>query len=62
VALAPGTRLGAYEILTLIGEGGIGEVYRRRNDLEMRRDSQCHVVNIRIYPETSALSRRQTEA
>ena len=28
MALAPGTRLGAYEIVTLIGRGGMGEVYR----------------------------------
>lgn len=26
--LAPGTRLGAYEVVGLIGAGGMGEVYR----------------------------------
>jgi serine/threonine protein kinase len=26
--LAPGTKLGPYEILSLIGVGGMGEVYR----------------------------------
>ncbi len=26
--LTPGTRLGPYEIIAQIGEGGIGEVYR----------------------------------
>jgi serine/threonine protein kinase len=46
--LAPGSRLGAYEITTLIGSGGMGEVYRA-HDATLKRD-----VALKVLPETFA--------
>jgi serine/threonine protein kinase len=35
--LSAGARLGAYEVTALIGEGGMGQVYRAR-DTKLNRD------------------------
>ena len=48
MALTPGTRLGVYEIIAPIGEGGMGQVYRAR-DTKLNRD-----VAIKILPEAFA--------
>jgi serine/threonine protein kinase len=38
MSLSPGTRLGSHEILSAIGAGGMGEVYRAR-DTKLNRAS-----------------------
>src|ERR1700738_5098745 len=44
MALSVGERLGPYEILALIGKGGMGEVYRAR-DPRLNRDVSSKVSN-----------------
>src|SRR5271169_180969 len=61
MALAPGTRLGSYEVTAPIGAGGMGEVYQA-HDTKLGRD-----VAIKVLPEAFAhdperLSRFQREA
>ena len=46
--LPPGARLGPYEILSLVGAGGMGEVYKAR-DTRLDR-----TVAIKILPDTLA--------
>ena len=48
MGLAPGTRLGVYEIVGSIGAGGMGEVYRAR-DSRLGRD-----VAVKVLPEVLA--------
>ena len=50
MALAPGVRLGSYEIVSQIGQGGMGIVYRAR-DLTLERD-----VAIKVLDDDVAIS------
>ena len=48
MSLAPGSRLGPYEVVSALGAGGMGEVYRAR-DSRLKRD-----VAIKVLPELFA--------
>jgi serine/threonine-protein kinase len=61
VALAPGIRLGAYEILTLIGVGGMGEVYRA-TDTKLHRDVAIKVLPSEVAADPDRLARFEREA
>ena len=51
MALNPGTRLGSYEIVSSLGVGGMGEVYRAK-DLELGREVAIKVLRKELASET----------
>ena len=59
--LAVGARLGPYEILSAIGAGGMGEVYRAR-DPRLRRDVAIKVLPIAFSADVDRLQRFEQEA
>src|SRR5438067_1926312 len=61
MSLSSGTRLGAYEILALIGAGGMGEVYRAR-DTRLKREVALKVVPEAFAQDPDRLARFQREA
>jgi serine/threonine-protein kinase len=61
VAFASGTRLGVYEILTPIGAGGMGEVYRAR-DTKLNRDVALKILPDAFAADPDRLARFKREA
>src|SRR6266849_2409303 len=60
--LAAGTRLSTYEIVALLGAGGMGEVYRAR-DTKLGRDIALKILpdNFTHDPERVARFRREAQ-
>ena len=61
MSLAPGTRLGAYEIVALLGAGGMGEVYRAR-DTKLKREVAIKILPDAFANDAERLARFQREA
>jgi Tol biopolymer transport system component len=61
VSLAPGSRLGPYEILGQIGAGGMGEVYRAR-DPRLGREVAIKVLPAAMSADPERLRRFEQEA
>jgi Tol biopolymer transport system component len=61
MALVPGTKLGPYEIVSLLGAGGMGEVYRAR-DTRLGRDVAIKVLPEAVANDADRLRRFEQEA
>jgi serine/threonine-protein kinase len=61
MSLSPGTRLGPYEIISPLGAGGMGEVYRAR-DTTLNRDVAIKVLPDHFARDAERLARFQREA
>ena len=61
MALSAGTRLGSYEILSPLGVGGMGEVYRAR-DRKLNRDVAIKVLLPAVANDPERVARFSREA
>jgi Tol biopolymer transport system component/tRNA A-37 threonylcarbamoyl transferase component Bud32 len=61
MALAPGAKLGPYEIVAPLGAGGMGEVYRAR-DTRLERDVAVKVLPTKLSSDPSLRQRLEREA
>src|SRR6266404_6321266 len=61
MSLAAGTKLGPYEIVSALGAGGMGEVYRAR-DTRLDRDVAIKVLNSQLVASPELRGRFEREA
>ena len=59
--IVPGAQLGPYEIVSVLGAGGMGEVYRAR-DTRLKRDVAIKVLPEAFSRDPDRLARLQREA
>lgn len=59
--LQPGYKIGAYDIVAVLGAGGMGEVYRAR-DSRLSRDVAIKTINARYATDPEGLRRFELEA
>src|SRR5688500_20370805 len=61
MTLSAGTRIGVYEVVELVGAGGMGEVYRAL-DTRLKRDVALKVLPASVAAEPDRLLRFAREA
>ena len=61
MTLAPGTKVGPYEILAPLGAGGMGEVYRAR-DPRLNREVAIKVLPATFFGDRQRLHRERVPA
>ena len=59
--LTVGTRLGSHEIISLLGKGGMGEVYRAR-DTKLKREVAIKILPDEFSRDSDRVGRFQREA
>jgi serine/threonine protein kinase len=59
--LTPGSQIGSYEVQSLIGEGGMGQVYKAR-DTKLGRDVAIKVLPASVANDPERLARFEREA
>ena len=61
MGLATGTKVGPYEVLSPLGAGGMGEVYRAR-DTKLNRDAALKVLPEALSHDSERMARFKREA
>ena len=61
MGLQPGVQVGAYQITSLLGVGGMGEVYRAR-DTKLRREVAIKILSSAVTTDVERLARFEREA